>query len=167
MTGQYNSASIIYPITQVSTGTKRASDNDNSDVSTRATKVAKNSRAPLSSKARKGAKKTAKVRYLFWSFIGLTYLLVPFVRWHFQTAIPAATFMADSAPLHVNLTHTPPSIEDDPISSATADPGFIGNLTLVPSNFSTGSYGWKGSKRITVVLQNTDKEAEKVQVMLT
>lgn len=75
-------------------------------------------------------------------------------------------------PLHVNLTHTPPTIADadtEAVSTATIDPGFIGNLTLVPSSFSTGSYGWKGSKRITVELQNPESggEKEKVQVMLT
>jgi len=36
--------------------------------------------------------------------------------------------------------------------------------------FSTGSYGWKGSKRIIVELPNPegeDKEKEKVHVMVT
>jgi hypothetical protein len=49
------------------------------------------------------------------------------------------------------------------------DPGFIGNTTLVPTTFSTGSYGWKGTKRITIELENSEggKEKEKVQVMLT
>jgi hypothetical protein len=70
------------------------------------------------------------------------------------------------------VTHTPPTIADpdsEAVSTAIADPGFVGNLTLVPSSFSTGSYGWKGSKRITVELQNSeDGDAkEKVQVMLT
>ncbi|KAG6907449.1 hypothetical protein DXG01_008833 [Tephrocybe rancida] len=73
--------------------------------------------------------------------------------------------------MHVNLTHTPPTITDpetEAVSVASADPGFIGNLTLVPSTFSTGSFGWKGSKRITVELQNSEGgEKDKVQVMLS
>lgn len=57
-------------------------------------------------------------------------------------------------------------------TDTTADVGFIGNLTLVPSSFSTGSYGWKGSKRITVELQASNEEGEggtkeKVVVMFT
>jgi hypothetical protein len=89
----------------------------------------------------------------------------------FQVAIPPTTFKATALPLHVNVTHTPPTIADsdkEAESTTTVDPGFIGNLTLVPSSFSTGSYGWKGSKRITVELQNSEEDVkEKVQVMLT
>jgi hypothetical protein len=87
--------------------------------------------------------------------------------------------------LHLNLTHTPPTIlkedtvgeKDDGVpelASATGtndDAGFIGNLTLVPNVFSTRSYGWKGSKRLTIELQDGDTDAEgvkeKVQIMLT
>lgn len=93
-----------------------------------------------------------------------------------------AAFKAKALPLHLNLTHTPPSITkegdiDDEgkevgQTDTAADVGFIGNLTLVPSSFSTGSYGWKGSKRITVELQASDEEGEggtkeKVVVMFT
>lgn len=70
----------------------------------------------------------------------------------------------------MNITHTPPSLPDaDGAPAANSDPGLIGNLTLVATSFNTGSYGWKGSKRITVELQNGDggAEKEKVQVMLT
>jgi len=103
----------------------------------------------------------------------------------------AAEFTSRALPLHVNITHTPPSIakedDNDDVNSSgkeeekapeegnvnvtASDVGFIGNLTLVPTSFSTGSYGWKGSKRITVELQggDSDKEGhkEKVQVMLS
>lgn len=55
--------------------------------------------------------------------------------------------------------------------STTGDVGFIGNLTLLPTTFSTGSYGWKGNKKITVELQSGHIDAEggreKVQVMLS
>ncbi|CAA7265308.1 unnamed protein product [Cyclocybe aegerita] len=93
-------------------------------------------------------------------------------------------FKAKALPLHVHLTHTPPSIQKEgavdsegkeeapPPSDASAeDVGFIGNVTLVPSTFSTGSYGWKGSKRITVELQGGEADAEggkeKVTIMLS
>ena len=87
-----------------------------------------------------------------------------------QAAMPTTTFKAAAMPLHVNVTHTPPTAADadsDVVSTVTADPGFIGNLTLVPSSFSTGSYGWKGSKRIAVELESSEDTKEKVQVMLT
>ena len=80
----------------------------------------------------------------------------------------ASAFKARALPLHVNITHTPPAIPDDESANvASADPGFIGTTTLVPSSFSTGSFGWKGNKRITVELVNAEGEKEKVNVMLT
>ena len=83
--------------------------------------------------------------------------------------MPSSTFKSRALPLHVNVTHTPPVIGgDDTKDVAQIDPGFIGSTTLVPSSFKTGSYGWKGSKRVTVELQNSESgEKEKVQVMLT
>lgn len=116
---------------------------------------------------------------LHWS----TYLITPFPC--FQPKITPDEFKAKALPLHVMLTHTPPSIlkegliEEDgteekspPVAeSATNDIGLVGSLTLVPSSFSTGSYGWKGSKRVTVELQagevGPDGTREKVQVMLS
>ena len=83
----------------------------------------------------------------------------------------ATAFKARALPLHVNITHTPPAVgNDDAQEVAQADPGFIGSAALVPSSFSTGSYGWKGSKRVTIELQNADSaegEKEKVHVMIT
>ncbi|PPQ63341.1 hypothetical protein CVT24_006714 [Panaeolus cyanescens] len=118
-----------------------------------------------------------------------------------------AQFKATALPLHMIISHTPPSIkpsttphdgvkalakdqpEDEAVlplgaspspagseSSTTTDTtgddaGHIGSLTLVPSTFSTGSYGWKGSKRIVVELLGGEcaegGEREKVQVMLS
>jgi hypothetical protein len=47
------------------------------------------------------------------------------------------------------------------------DPGHLGGLTLVPTSFSTGSYGWKGNSRLTIELLNPEGgEKEKVTVML-
>ncbi|KAJ6620256.1 hypothetical protein B0H10DRAFT_1791926, partial [Mycena sp. CBHHK59/15] len=86
-----------------------------------------------------------------------------------QAAIPTSAFKSKALPLHVNLTHTPPSIPDaDTASAGPADPGHLGGLTLVPTSFATGSYGWKGSKRLTIELLNPEGgEKEKVSVMLT
>jgi hypothetical protein len=87
----------------------------------------------------------------------------------FQATLSTSAFKSRALPLHVNLTHTPPSISnEDTVPAASADPGFIGSTTLVASSFSTGSYGWKGSKRIVVELENPEGgEKEKVHVMLT
>jgi hypothetical protein len=66
------------------------------------------------------------------------------------------------------VTHTPPIIGEENDPSAAVDPGFLGALALQPSTFTTGSYGWKGSKRLTIELVDPDgEEKEKVQVMLT
>ncbi|KAI0047025.1 hypothetical protein FA95DRAFT_1559455 [Auriscalpium vulgare] len=84
-------------------------------------------------------------------------------------AIAASAFKARALPLHVNLTHTPPSIADDEsVPAAPADPGFLGAIALAPSTFATGSYGWKGNKRLTVELPDPDGSGatEKVHVML-
>jgi hypothetical protein len=83
----------------------------------------------------------------------------------------AGSFKTRALPLHVNVTHTPPAIPDkDTENASTADPGHLGSLALVPSTFSTGSYGWKGTKRFTVELEDpesADGKTEKVHVMLT
>lgn len=102
-----------------------------------------------------------------------------------QVKLTSDQFRDKALPLHVHLTHTPPSIRHEgnvnedgseehgpsQIGSGAADAGAIGTLTLVPSTFSTGSYGWKGSKRIVVELQSGEADAEghreKVQVMLS
>ncbi|KAA1477122.1 hypothetical protein DENSPDRAFT_786173, partial [Dentipellis sp. KUC8613] len=87
-----------------------------------------------------------------------------------QAGLGATAFKARALPLHVNLTHTPPSIPDEETApAANADPGFIGTTSLLPTTFNTGSYGWKGSKRITLELPNPDggDDKEKVHVMLT
>ena len=99
----------------------------------------------------------------------LEHLLTAITIARLQTNLAASEFKARALPLHVNLTHTPPVIPDDETDNATsADPGFIGTTALVPAVFSTGSYGWKGNKRITIELENRETgEKEKVHVMLT
>ncbi|KAJ3524750.1 hypothetical protein NM688_g8509 [Phlebia brevispora] len=77
-------------------------------------------------------------------------------------------FKAHALPPHVNITHTPSVVDDDSIEVAQVDPGFIGSAALLPSSLSGGKYGWKGSKKVTVELQNSHNgEKEEVEVMLT
>lgn len=87
-----------------------------------------------------------------------------------QANIAPSAFKSNALPLHLNITHTPPVIteDDSTVPSASADPGFIGSTTLLPSVFSTGSYGWKGNKRVTIEIPNPEGgENEKLQVMIT
>ncbi|KAI0345074.1 hypothetical protein BDW22DRAFT_993460 [Trametopsis cervina] len=86
-----------------------------------------------------------------------------------KVSIGATAFKSHALPLHVNLTHTPPAIGgDDTQDSAQADPGFLGSTALVPTTFNTGSYGWKGNKRITVELLNSESgKKEMVQVSVS
>ncbi|KAG7453026.1 uncharacterized protein BT62DRAFT_925569 [Guyanagaster necrorhizus] len=129
-------------------GTKRASD-DTTGPTTRAHKAAKTDNgtsATTTKGAKRGGKRGAKA------------------------SLPASTFKSKALPLHINVTHTPPSIADDESAPATsADPGFLATLALLPTSFATGSYGWKGTKRFSVELPNPEggDEKEKVQVMLT
>ncbi|KAF9025153.1 hypothetical protein BDZ89DRAFT_1102314 [Hymenopellis radicata] len=125
-------------------GTKRASDD--SGPTTRASKAAKtdNGTSPAS-KGKKGGK-----------------------RGGVKANLSASNFKSKALPLHVNITHTPPSIADDEsVPAASADPGFISTVALTAATFSTGSYGWKGTKRFAVELPGEGDDKETVQVMLT
>jgi hypothetical protein len=143
----------------VSEGQKRAADGE-SAVAKRATKASKTKDSTSPGKTSpKGGKKVC------CSHVQIKFKLKSLLK-----ALPLSAFKSRALPLHANVTHTPPSITDDKgAPAANVDPGFIGNTTLVPTTFSTGSYGWKGTKRITVELENSEsgKEKEKVQVMLT
>lgn len=71
--------------------------------------------------------------------------------------------MANALPITVNITNTPPPIVDeDTVPATSADPGYIGGVKCLPSLFSTGSYGWKGSKRLTIEVPNDTGGMEKV-----
>lgn len=79
-------------------------------------------------------------------------------------------FTDKALPLHVHITHTPPVIDQDSdaIPTTQADPGNICTATLLPSVFSTGSYGWKGNKRVTIEVPNPNGgEPEKLHVMIS
>ncbi|KAL5528916.1 hypothetical protein ACEPAG_4890 [Sanghuangporus baumii] len=87
-----------------------------------------------------------------------------------RASLAPSAFKSKALPLHVNFTHTPPAIADDDktVPSTAADPGAIGSVTLIPTEFSTGSYGWKGSKRVTIEIPNPDGgDSEKVHVMIS
>lgn len=91
-------------------------------------------------------------------------------KYSIQANLAPSAFKSKALPLHLNITHTPPVMteDDSTVPSASADPGFIGSATLLPSVFSTGSYGWKGNKRVTIEVPNPEGgEGEKLQVMIT
>jgi hypothetical protein len=58
------------------------------------------------------------------------------------------------------------SENDDTAPAHSADPGWIGSSTLVPTKFSTGSYGWKGSKKVTIEVVDTEDPEKKVKVQV-
>ncbi|KAI1791488.1 hypothetical protein LXA43DRAFT_1061259 [Ganoderma leucocontextum] len=126
---------------------KRAAEEEGAGPTTRSAKAPKTEKAETSPKAGRGrgGKKAHKAN------------------------IAASAFKARARPMHINITHTSP--EDAGASGTSTDPGFLGTSMLVPSTFATGSYGWKGSKRFSVELQNPEgaegEEKEKVHVMLT
>ncbi|KAG5723939.1 hypothetical protein E4T56_gene9728 [Termitomyces sp. T112] len=120
-----------------------------SDPNTRPSKVVK-AAAPQSQLAKKESKKGRKRRAKL------------------QPSISAETFNSAASLLHVNLTHTAPTNGDPETEVVRVDPGFIGNVSLAPNTFSTGSFGWKGSKRLTVELPSSNRDGnEEVQVMLS
>ncbi|KAI9511352.1 hypothetical protein F5148DRAFT_358958 [Russula earlei] len=85
-------------------------------------------------------------------------------------AIPASAFKARAVPIHVTLTRTPSTVKDDNSASLAPveDPGFLGAVALHPCTFTTGSYGWKGSKRLAInIVDPINDEKNTVQVMLT
>jgi len=88
-----------------------------------------------------------------------------------KTNLSVKTFKSQAHPLHIALTHTPPPVAEDSGEQASAeptDPGFLVAFSLQPSSFSTGTYGWKGSKRVTIEVDNPDTgEKEKLQVQLS
>jgi len=82
--------------------------------------------------------------------------------------IPRTEFRTEALPIHVNFTHTPAALpKDDNEIDVPKDPGHIGSITLLPTDFSTGSYGWKGQRRMTIELPGGEGEDKKtVQVMV-
>ncbi|KAG8705348.1 hypothetical protein FRC09_003021 [Ceratobasidium sp. 395] len=83
-----------------------------------------------------------------------------------KAALSPEDFKSKALPLHLNLTRTPPNLAESTEESAepsSSDPGFIASIAMQPSTFATGSYGWKGSRRITIPVGDSD---ETVTVMI-
>lgn len=133
-------------------GTKRSSKGENTDSEARPSKVAKTTK--------ERSRSTGKSKVLYVISAGKAS--------NPSQAIPYASFQAQALPIHVSLTHTPAAvIENEEEPTTSSDPGHITAVTLLPSEFSTGSYGWKGNSRIQVELQGAEgNEKEKVTVML-
>ncbi|KAG9318226.1 hypothetical protein JVU11DRAFT_307 [Chiua virens] len=128
-------------------GRKRAAVEDISEKrETRSSKVAKTEGHKATGKAAKGAARL-------------------------KTSMAQSTFKSRATPLYVSISTTAPVAEGEGEETAPADPGFLASTTLVPSTFATGSFGWKGHKRMVVELPKTEGEGEgegeKVHVMLT
>ncbi|QRW00336.1 hypothetical protein RhiJN_28354 [Ceratobasidium sp. AG-Ba] len=87
-----------------------------------------------------------------------------------KATLSAEDFKAKALPIHVNLTHTPPKLAESTEESETtaepssSDPGFIASIPMPPSIFSTGSYGWKGSRRLTIPVGSADGETVTVMI---
>jgi len=85
--------------------------------------------------------------------------------------LSAKTFKSQALPLYISITRTPPPVAEESGEKAPAeptDPGFLAALSLQPTSFSTGTYGWKGSKRVTIEVDNPDsEEKERLQVQLS
>ncbi|KAH7914063.1 hypothetical protein BJ138DRAFT_1144558 [Hygrophoropsis aurantiaca] len=129
-------------------GRKRTAEETAEKRETRSGKVAKTEHTKSPRNAGKGGKGGARLK----------------------TSLSTTAFKTRALPLHVNITHTPPSVPDEESESvAQADPGFLGTTALVPSSFSTGSFGWKGNKRMTIEIPAKEEggENETVHVMLT
>ncbi|KAG9012318.1 hypothetical protein FRB93_001740 [Tulasnella sp. JGI-2019a] len=90
-----------------------------------------------------------------------------------KTTVPTtAQFKEHALPLHVNVTHTPPTVEAPAEQAETTpntatDSGHAASITLTPSVFSTGSFGWKGSRKMAVELLNAEGTKELVMVNMT
>ncbi|KAG6836931.1 hypothetical protein H0H93_001093 [Arthromyces matolae] len=147
------------------TGTKRSASLSGSDRETRPSKVAKTEGPKLNNKILKKRAKNVgkKLRFMMW--INALTIATHFSMF-FQRCITVEEFYSSATPLHVNITGTPSNIADRELSEPIVH-GADAGIALVPSTFSTGSLGWKGSKRITVELHSEGGEKEKVEVMLS
>ncbi|KAF9505813.1 hypothetical protein BS47DRAFT_1306112 [Hydnum rufescens UP504] len=90
-----------------------------------------------------------------------------------QGALAPSKFKESAQPLHLHITHTPPSAGEKPEDGSTAeaavatDAGHVASISIQPTDFSTGSYGWKGNRRVNVELTNPETgHKETVAVMI-
>ncbi|KAI5987535.1 hypothetical protein EDD15DRAFT_1484106 [Pisolithus albus] len=90
-----------------------------------------------------------------------------------KTGLTASAFKSRAAPLHLALSYNPFPGEGETVAVEAGEEGasILSTTTLTPSSFTTGSFGWKGSKRMAVSLkapgEGGEAEGETVHVMLT
>ena len=79
-----------------------------------------------------------------------------------QSNIAASTFKARALPIHINITHTPPVLDDDgAVTLASTDPGFIGTSTLVRVQRETDSVvEGDADERVHVLLAHVQETGE-------
>ena len=147
-------------------GRKRAAPEDTAEKrETRSSKVAKTEGAKATGRAAKG---TARLKVESDRPSHDLPLIFARLDRSSQTHMAQSAFKSRAVPLYVNITTTPPAPEGQ--EPAPADPGFLASTSLAASTFATGSFGWKGHKRMTVELpaaEGEEGENEKLHVMLT
>ncbi|KAL4075368.1 hypothetical protein V8B97DRAFT_2004929 [Scleroderma yunnanense] len=126
-------------------GRKRAATDDTAGGEkreTRSSKVQKSEGGGRAASGRGGAKGTARLK----------------------TGLSTAAFKARAAPLHLALSYDPFPGEGEVGATAAATTSASGErvvllttTTLTPGSFATGSFGWKGSKRIVVGLKSKEQ----------
>lgn len=91
-----------------------------------------------------------------------------------KTGLTASAFKSRAAPLHLALSYNPFPGEGETVAveaSGGEEASILSTTTLTPSSFTTGSFGWKGSKRIAVSLkaprEGGEAEGDTVHIMLT
>lgn len=142
-------------------GRKRAATDHTAGTEKRETRSSKVQKTEGGGRGRGGAKGTARLK----------------------TGLTTAAFKARATPLHLALSYHPFQgegvagvAETATTPAGTEQATLLTTSTLMPGSFATGSFGWKGSKRIVVELKakgQTEGEViaegaeETVNVMLT
>jgi hypothetical protein len=104
---------------------------------------------PASKSEKAAPKSTAKAKAKVSSYSTATYHVFIYDN---KAPLSAEDFKARALPLHISLTQTPPKLSESKNDSppATSDDGFIASISMQPSTFNTGSYGWKGARRMAI-----------------
>ncbi|KIO03971.1 hypothetical protein M404DRAFT_26593 [Pisolithus tinctorius Marx 270] len=72
-----------------------------------------------------------------------------------KTGLTASAFKSRAAPIHLALSFNPFPGEGETVAVGEGEEqaSILTTTTLTASSFSTGSFGWKGSKRIAIPLK--------------
>ncbi|KAI6151142.1 hypothetical protein BKA82DRAFT_4124427 [Pisolithus tinctorius] len=90
-----------------------------------------------------------------------------------KTGLTASAFKSRAAPIHLALSFNPFPGEGETVAVGEGEEqaSILTTTTLTASSFSTGSFGWKGSKRIAIPLkapgEGGEAEEDTVHIMLT